>query len=753
MMAIVFDDEVVATPKANGSRIVFDDEIPQPRGRGAKARTQENTESIVAQLMRGLSEIPRTIGEVPLAVGSGMVAPVLGMGSELVRQITGQNEGSPFGSIQSGQRAADVAGRYTYEPKAKTARDISGILNSGLGAVAPAFPAMLGGEMSAIGASAKAMMDRPRTPSPAPMSSEKALIAKKFQDMGGKVPLHALTDNPRLKMLGERLDTMPFAGSPREGNKRVINKELLKQIGGDESAGLLTPESYAPAMNEVGEGIGRLYGKADVPLFDIKTRSIRNDLSTHTADVAQVVNGFLDRIEVMGGENQRIPGGALRELDSKIGERIRGAKNSDMKGVLSEVQDALRSGLEKNLPESDVPVLRDLRTKYAKGMFLEPLVAKNNFEGVLPSDLMSRQLSTEGGRHRIARQSAGEMGDLATIGGKFLKDRMPLQSSGVMSSIGTAISTAVGAVPGQIYNRLGPKITARQVAQSVNPREVLGYSAKAPVDATPAQTGMVPYTHEGGILRAGENAYNPNWTYGRRQVDPDVQVSAGNPNQLEAPSYGRTIGALNQRRDHDLSVARDSAAREEAWQAQQENFYRQPTGRGTLLDIDPVSGKLRPASQGMKGATPDVIESTGHALNSAAEKLSRGEPATMTLLEKNAWNKAKVDIATIEPGFNALSDKAITGKIMDRQWVADAIVKAREKAAAFDEISKRATDAQKIRDAAKSREKMIELAESLDDQLRGGNPVLPSSQGPKTRAAIRNGILSTPKNTGILSEQ
>jgi hypothetical protein len=98
--------------------------------------------------------------------------------------------------------------------------------------------------------------------------------------------------------------------------------------------------------------------------------------------------------------------------------------------------------------------------------------------------------------------------------------------------------------------------------------------------------------------------------------------------------------------------------------------------------------------------------------------------------------------------MKALNDKAIAAKMMDRAWVESAIVKAQEKAAAFDEMSKRATSAQLIRDAAIKREQMLDAAEALQEQL-GSRPVSSGSQGPKTQAAQRNKNAMRPSDVEI----
>ena len=176
----------------------------------------------------------------------------------------------------------------------------------------------------------------------------------------------------------------------------------------------------------------------------------------------------------------------------------------------------------------------------------------------------------------------------------------------------------------------------------------------------------------------------------------------------------------------------------EAAQKATEAATRAPTGRGIALEMGP-SGKLRPVSQGMVGATPDTILSAGYPLNSAVAKITSGRNFALSAEEKVAWDKTRVDIAEVAPGFNKLSDKAVLGKMQDRAWVEDAIQKARDKAAAFDEIANRAKSAQEIRDAVANRDRMLGLAESMDEALQAPRPVTLKGRQPgkKTAEAIR----------------
>ena len=148
-----------------------------------------------------------------------------------------------------------------------------------------------------------------------------------------------------------------------------------------------------------------------------------------------------------------------------------------------------------------------------------------------------------------------------------------------------------------------------------------------------------------------------------------------------------------------------------------------------------------------------MVEVPGSTLTSAAEKLSQGAPATMTLAEISTWKRTKINLESIAPELSKLSDKAIAAKIMDRAWVQDAITKARQQAQMFDEISKRAESASKIKAATTQREILMDAVAALEDQLRAPRPVAKSSQGPKTRAAQRlnqlapeDALIVTPQN-------
>jgi hypothetical protein len=187
-------------------------------------------------------------------------------------------------------------------------------------------------------------------------------------------------------------------------------------------------------------------------------------------------------------------------------------------------------------------------------------------------------------------------------------------------------------------------------------------------------------------------------------------------------------------------VSRNLGQQAEAQQAAAEAAARRPATGEVILDIDPITGRMREASQGVKGATPETFQKLS-SLDDAAKKVTAGKLFDLTADEKVAWDKTTVDIKDLGTGYNKLSDKAIAGKIMDRKWVAEAYAKAREKAAMFDQIAQRAANQQTKFDAGVKRDQMLDLLSTLEDNLRNPRPTSAGGQGPKTREAIRNKLL------------
>jgi hypothetical protein len=321
----------------------------------------------------------------------------------------------------------------------------------------------------------------------------------------------------------------------------------------------------------------------------------------------------------------------------------------------------------------------------------------------------------------------------------------------LIGSVGGLPGAIVGGGVGAALGNIGAGMAARSMAKPGFQK-----STAMPPDYRPIPSGLTPAEINYGPNQLvpynyGQQAFTPpNFVLTPERYGPQVTPSAPNmARALPAPSAEGTMNALRAEDVRRAGVSRTLGKQAEAQQAAVEAAARRPAAGEVILDFDPITGRFREASQGIKGATPETFQKLS-ALDDAAKKVTAGKLFDLTATEKVAWEKAKVDFAEVAPGFKSLTDKAIAQKMMDRKWIEETVAKAREKAAMFDDISKRVAGEQAKRDAAIKRDQMLDVLAALEERLSAPRPVSSGIQGPKTRAAKRNAL--APDNQNALNE-
>ena len=354
--------------------------------------------------------------------------------------------------------------------------------------------------------------------------------------------------------------------------------------------------------------------------------------------------------------------------------------------------------------------------------------------------------------------AAKEMGQIAAnfpeIADIYAKSGMTLRMpsrSGPAGTAGYAAGTAVGgAVPvsavSAAVSSLGGKLYARKLmkgeaqAKLATPVDRRIFPTETPQPGS--QRGLVPYVSPTEVVDGV-----PNFTFGKPDQPAPKVTAVGE--DLSTPRIGMSrepvggqMGALRAEDARVLAAQRKAAAAQDAAEAAKQSASRQPTGRGVQFDLDPVTGKLVPTSQGVKGATPEIWQAnTGANLKSASEKAAMGRGFDMTAAEKVAWNKTSVDLKAVSPEFSKLTDKQILAKMQDREWVQDALNKAQQKAAMYDVLERQSQDRLAQSLARINREKLLDVVEQLQDTLGSRPSSRGYGQGPKTRA-FQRGLLT-----------
>jgi hypothetical protein len=452
------------------------------------------------------------------------------------------------------------------------------------------------------------------------------------------------------------------------------------------------------------------------------------------------------------------------------------------------IADALEQMLEDNVKDPKaLNELRDARIKIAKIHAYEDATDFNTGK-INPAQLA-----------KATAENSKLTGDIATIGqfaGNFPEamglttpeaaasavkrtlSRATLSGAAgaALGSIIPGVGSAVGLAAGAGLGELGSRVMAKRM---VSP----SYQT---ANAIPKDYRSIPVKPTNALVTVPPEVFGPSDAGNAnklRIVSYDANgvpiYMADEPGQgftmPSSPSFGAAPSPYAQRAlpneiPQQIYRAQKNAELAQEFRAAAE---RKPAGRGTPLVFDSAGNLVEapPAGVGSVVGAPTSLESAVKKLSGIVvpetqttyktqtispktgtkpyTRITKKEGETtfergvsqafdLTSEERIAWNKSKADLAVASPELKGLTDKAIAEKMMDRQWVSDTIGKIREKAQAFDEISKRASTAQAARDASMKREQMMDLLADLEDSLRPARPVQKGGQGPKTRAFQRN---------------
>jgi len=390
---------------------------------------------------------------------------------------------------------------------------------------------------------------------------------------------------------------------------------------------------------------------------------------------------------------------------------------------------------------------------------------------------------------RIARASIGGATGVA-IGSQF-------------GAGGAALGGLLGTLAGEGAGSLASRIIASpkyQEALALRDARIPVSQVATAAQPIPQSQAIVPYQAPVEVLGQGEGPYQPNFVIQPNQYEPRVTTPgfAPTPPQLPSPSAQGTISGLRAEDVRRAGISRTLGQQAEAQQAAVEAATRQPARGGVEYVID-VGGNLVEAPIGGQPKTlaPSALESaiakmSGQVVPETSTlfrtqtispktgakpytRITKKEGETtfergvnqaflMTAEEKIAWNKVKADLAEVVPGMKTLSNESILNRIQDREWATNAVQKAREKADSLVRQEALLTEqlanrnnlrlmAKEIEDKQKQlakvkadKERMMNLAEQMEETLGLPRPdVSRKQQGPKTRAAFREGLFTNPQ--------
>lgn len=727
---------------------------------------------------------PLDVLEVPLAVGANIATglPVYlsgAFGPEAQRAVARNIQYQPRGELA--QAALEGLGRAAEASK-----------------IPPFMPQLAGFSPARVPSATETRVGVAKALGP----SEAKLARMTAEDYARGPQIDAAAQAQRLGIALNPTDIQPSVGAkvlsaaagPRAPealanvNKTRVREIALNELGLPPTAQLNTPKAFQEARKQVSkpyDEVAKLpIQQADDAMVQ-RLEALRADLDVIGAkEYAPAIGKIVD--DAIAKTQTGLTGEQLLKNISVLRERARKTYNN--KSATTEALDIADTNLKvatelESLIENSIfnPKLldqfRDARQKMARSYAYEGATDLNT--GILDVKKLARITSKDNnltGDIAALGQIAGNFSDVFTSAatpGFFSAPR--LSRSGAAGAAGALAGSPfgltgsiVGGLAGSAIGEVGSAAASRVLASPGYQRSLTLRDLRQPVtNQLAAQINygpnqLVPYQAPVEVLMPGQGPYQPNFTFVQEPGQPRVTpVRPDMTRALPAPSAEGTLNALRAEDVRRAGVSRALGREAEAQQAAAAAAARRPATGEVILELDPVTGRLREVSQGVRGATPETFQNFGASLASAAEKATAGRAFDMTAAEKVAWNKTKVDLAEVMPGMKSLSNEAVAARMNDRNWATQAVQNARAKAEQFarqealltEQLANRnnlrlmAREIEaKNRELAKiraDRQRMMDLAEQMEEGLRAARPdVSGKQQGPKTRAAQRNRLIS-----------
>lgn len=382
-------------------------------------------ERIVDRIGQGLGGVAggAGVGRALLATES---APAQAIGQTLT-----ENLGSQAKAVGAGSGLGAVAHEAGGSPKLELAASLGGAL----------LPALGGASFQALSSASKRALGD--------VDAQTASLAARAQELGIPLKASQLASSRPGRVIDSVTSTVPLSGGRGfgESQQTAFNRAVGNTFGAD--AEKITPEVFNAARQKIGSEFDRLTDSSALALnkdLAQKIRDVRSNAEAYYGpDAKSMVDAITKRI-VDQSEGGQLPGKAYQSIDSQLGRAI--AKGGENSVPLGDLQEVLRDAMESSLPAADAQAWANARAQWRDLKTVENLVAD---QGIVSGDisaakLMGRVNSTGVGKASMANGRRGDLGDLAAIGQRFVKDPVPNSFTADRLAVMSALKSAAPAL-------------------------------------------------------------------------------------------------------------------------------------------------------------------------------------------------------------------------------------------------------------------------------------------------------------------
>ena len=436
----------LATPAQPSYRDPDGDRYSATEGQSFLQNAAAGAGKSVMDTLSGLKQLVGLGNQVQIDERARLDAPLMQTGGGLVGNIGGQVAqmalpGAALGKLGMGVKAASTLGKIGQAAAgagafAATQPVLTGQTRAGNALQGAAWGAAGQGAASALSAAAKG--------GKAAMEPALRDLAMKAESYGIPITAAQLTDSRFVRTLKSVVDKLPFSGAQKLAGQQQkgFNRAVAQTFG--ENADTVTADVAAAAKRRLGKTFEALSArnklKVDGQLLNDLVSLSDEAAKTGTADNARAVSSLVDDF-LSRTENGVVQGKAYRELDSRIGRLIKGTQDGDKRHYLGRLRDSIRDAMDRSISPADSKAWSGARKQYRNLKTVEDLIEKSATGDLSPSLLLGLVRRSD---KNMAYTGGGDLGDLARIGQRFLKD--PIPNSGTAERL-----LAAGALGGGGY--------------------------------------------------------------------------------------------------------------------------------------------------------------------------------------------------------------------------------------------------------------------------------------------------------------
>jgi hypothetical protein len=276
------------------------------------------------------------------------------------------------------------------------------------------------------------------------------------------IPLTApqLSTSPGLKIASSTVNRLPFSGAEGDvaAQQAAFNRAVANTIG--ESADRITPD----VMNSARARIGGYYDTvAQNTNINVDARFLQ-DLHDTLNNAAQVLpkseteplikqaQNILEKIDpnskTISGETYQ----ALTNTGAPL-DRLIESENPNVSFFANGLKKTLDSALERSAPPDQQQLLKTADRQWAAMRTIQPIVAKAPTGDVSPALLAGRVNASTG--NGMAFGYGGDLGELARIGQRFLKEPGSSNTAERLSTIAGVAAAGPAAFNALMHGSLG----------------------------------------------------------------------------------------------------------------------------------------------------------------------------------------------------------------------------------------------------------------------------------------------------------